>query len=102
MGVTIGEQTMWAHIGQIAQNLNRIANCMEADEKRKREFQTWNQDELAGNCSHEGCLQPVIVAVNNARYCEKHMQEAFATLARARESIRIALYGMEQAVEEGK
>jgi hypothetical protein len=34
MGVTIGEQQMWGHIGSIARDLNRIANLMEAAEKR--------------------------------------------------------------------
>lgn len=102
MGVTIGEQTMWAHIGQIAQNLNRIANCMEADEKRKRRLESWDQGELAGNCSHEDCLQPVIVAINNTKYCQKHMEEAFATLSQVRASIEAGMAGMEQAVKEGK
>lgn len=36
MGVTIGEQQMWGNIASIARDLNRIANCMEAAEKRAR------------------------------------------------------------------
>jgi predicted component of type VI protein secretion system len=43
MGVTIGEQQTWHNIEQIARHLNRIANCMEAAEKRARE-----QEELNG------------------------------------------------------
>ena len=102
MGITIGEQQMWHHIGSMAQSLNRIANCMEAEEARKRKQETWNDDVLGGNCSVGDCLRPVITMINEDRFCEVHLNEAFTMLKTVRESIQAGLADMEQAVKEGK
>lgn len=95
---SIAENEMYHNIKDIARSLNRIANVLEADEKRKRTtyYQTWAEDqELAGNCSHEGCLRPVIAMINHDRFCRLHLDEAFERLGVATKAVRAGFDAME-------
>jgi hypothetical protein len=94
------EVDMYRHIGQIASHLNRIANCLEANEKRQRQsYYAASGTELAGVCSEKDCLRPVIAMVSGVRYCQEHMRDAFIGFAT---SIEAGTEDLEQAIKEGK
>jgi phosphohistidine phosphatase SixA len=62
-------------IGRIAQSLNRIANCMEADEKRKRAHETTSLEDIER-------MGPAIAAVKRGFAA---MEEAALKQAREKE-----------------
>jgi hypothetical protein len=73
--VVTGYDAKYYHdISAIAQALNRIANCMEAEEKRKRRMESggWapvREPEdfyLEGECSSSLCTSPVVVLIVGA------------------------------------
>lgn len=94
------EIEMYHNISQIAGHLNRIANCLEAAEKRAREQAPYVAlSTIEETCSTEGCLQPVVVNVNGVSYCQQHMADTFQEIG---DAIRRGTEGLEQAVKEGK
>jgi hypothetical protein len=74
------EVQMYNDIKSIAQSLNRIANCMEAAEKRARERE---DNSLAGSCHEPYCDEPVIAMINGQRWCQLHIENAFIQAAAA-------------------
>lgn len=76
MSPTGYEVEMYTNIGNIARALHRIANCMEAAEKRARETDP-DYDQLGGPCSQKNCQEPVIAVINYRRYCSKHIDIGF-------------------------
>jgi hypothetical protein len=98
--VTGYEVEMYNNIGLIARNLNRIANCLEANEKREREREERVQKAVgltSPTCAVLDCQEPVIVTINDASYCQLHVDQGFI---RAREVVSRAIHtqlGMELA-----
>jgi hypothetical protein len=102
---SIEDQKMKYNIGEIARHLNRLANVAEARWARDRQtgYHAWVEEEgLAGICSHEGCLQPVIAMINQVRYCRVHMDEAFERFGEATAAVKAGFADIEQAVREGR
>lgn len=86
------EVKMYQDLSNIAQSLNRIANCMEAGEKRAREHDNPVEQEinrrLGETCHIMGCEEPVIVTINDSPFCMLHVDQGFV---RAREVVRRAV-----------
>jgi hypothetical protein len=82
------EVKMYHDIGSIAQSLNRIANCLEAGEKRAREYEATKH-----SCNSEGCPGVPVVQVNGHWWCEQHIDGAFAIIT----SIKAIFDGQEEA-----
>jgi hypothetical protein len=65
------EVKMYQDLSNIASSLNRIANCMEAGEKRAR------KPVKEETCEVLGCKEPVIVTINEKPYCQLHVDQGF-------------------------
>jgi hypothetical protein len=92
MGITIIEQQTMHAIQAMSQSLSRIANCLEAAETRARAKE---ESYLEGPCSFADCPEPVIVMLNNEKFCQKHLDEGFARMRPAMESVRRAFADIE-------
>ena len=76
------EVEYYQHIRNIDHHLNRIANCMEANEKRAREMPPIEDDPDPYDPEHDRCGQGdcrtmAVVEINGQGYCKAHLDEAF-------------------------
>lgn len=84
--VTGYEVQMYQDINSIARHLNRIANCMEAEEKRQRLEETG----LNGLCGEKECVNQAVVAINGMRYCADHLDAGFSRVQQiAQKAMRV-------------
>jgi hypothetical protein len=72
------EVEYYQYIRNIDMSLNRIANCMEANEKREREKPEYSDvSTRSGTCTHPACREPVIVMINGQHWCMQHIDSGF-------------------------
>jgi hypothetical protein len=105
--VTGYEVEMYHHIKQIAQSLDRIANCMEAEEKRKRREESGgfapykNEDDyLKGECSSSLCTSPVVTIIDGKGWCKDHIEIGFTQIGAAIRAAKAGFQYLEDAIRE--
>lgn len=96
--VTGYEVEYYQHVASIDRSLNRIANLMEAQEKRSREYAPPLANPMSGGehglgyCAEEGCEHSALVVINGLGFCREHLDVAFAqakeVMAQARSNVR--------------
>ena len=76
----------YQHVANIDRSLNRIANCLEANEKRARERES-GVNQL---CGEKDCSNMCVVTINGMRYCADHLDAGFARVSEvARKAMRV-------------
>ena len=64
------------------------------------EYEAWRADNyLEGECSQEGCSNPVVAMIDYKRYCQDHIEVGFSQIGAAIKAAKAGFQYLEDAIQ---